>query len=461
MTAPAEPIQIRLVRLDFLQNVTRDAANQPLIGADVVAEQGARVVIVDLRAREELLQPLGFIAGSVHVPLARIMEVRTLGAGARVVLVSRHGRRAAVAARLLELSGMPHVAALDGGLEAWRSLGLPTCRRDERIVDVLPGDPDAVLLQPERPRTLLTLDELRAHVSDADRIRWVKLAAFLLHGKTACVDGRDSQGVVGTPGGDVGELLLALGAVEALGIAIEPADVPKLIEGWIDAFGRIYLHSDIHALNAHIAAMRADPQIPESALPSREAPPSAWRAFHSAPPVELRPRVLQHLLAHMGCGHLRLLLEHSEAYGVRRELARAVVAGVMDARWDGVPEVDFVVLGGGHQEGAVLLVEIDGALHPHTRVPLVPPAYAGLQMFVHHPQVTAYQRVEACHWLATHPAFPALRGRDAELLDAMRGLAARQMQTTLGHLARGLPIFRAVYGADRSVHVEQVGTVPG
>lgn len=456
-----EPIQIRLARLDFEQARHRDAAGQPLIAADTVAEQGARVVLVDIRPVEELGGPLGFLPGSVHIPLERLMELRALGSGARVVLVSDRGRRAAVAARLLELSGMRYVAAMEGGVHAWRELGLPTSRETGCTRRELPADPDLPILQPENALGKLDLEQVRAHVQHRDRVRWVKLAAFLLHGKTACVDGRDSHGVIGTPGGDVGELIIALGAAEALGQPVTRELLRPLLEGWMDAFGRVYLHSDIHALNEHIRAMRADPAIPEVLLPSREAPPSAWREFHASPPPEVREAVLGHLLDHMGCGHLRLCMAHAEDYGVRRELAREAIAEVLRARWEGLPEVEFVVLGGGHQEGAVLLVEVDHALHPYTRIPLVPPALGGVQMFVNHPQVTDYQRVEIAHWLSTRAELPALRERSGEILEVMRSLAGRQMGVTLGHLAKGLPIYRAIFHDDRSVDVVPAGTVGG
>jgi rhodanese-related sulfurtransferase len=454
-----DPIQVRLARLDFEQLCFRDAAGQPLVAADAVAEQGARVVLVDIRPSADLVGPLGFICGSVHVPLERLMEVRQLGAGARVVLVSDRGRRAAVAARLLELSGMTHVAAMDGGVQAWRELGLPSTRDLARVRATLPVDPDAAIRQSDQAVTHLGLDAVRAHVQDSDRVRWVKLAAFILHGRTACVDGRDSHGVVGTPGGDVGELLLALGAAEALGQPIALDGLRGFIEAWIEAFGRIYMHSDMHAMNEHIAAMRADAAIPESLLPGREDPPSAWRDFHAGPPSVIRERVLFHLLSHLGCGHLRLLLTHSEAYGVRRELAWAAIAEVVRLRWEGVPEVEFVILGGGHREQGVLLVEVEGELHPYTRVPLVPPAVNGVQLFVHHPQVAASHRVEAAHWLAHQRQLPQLAGRQREIEAVMRDLAARQMGTTLGHLAKGLPLFRATYALDRSVTVEDLGVV--
>jgi rhodanese-related sulfurtransferase len=457
----AEPIQIRLARLDFEQARHRDAAGQPLIAADTVAEQGARVVVVDIRSEEEIRGPLGFLPDSVQVPLERLMNLRALGAGARVVLVSDRGRRAAVAARLLELSGMRYVAAMEGGVHAWRELGLPTSRDTGCMRRELPANPDLPILQPETSIGKLDVEQVRAHVQRRDHVRWVKLAAFLLHGKTACVDGRDSHGVIGTPGGDVGELIIALGAAETLGQPIPSELLRPLLEGWMDAFGRVYLHSDIHALDDHIRAMRADPSIPESLLPSREAPPSAWRDFHASPPPEIREAVLRHLLDHMGCGHLRLCMAHAEDYGVRHALAREAIAEVLRARWEGLPEVDFVVLGGGHQEGAVLLVEVDHTLHPYTRVPLVPPALGGVQMFVHHPQVTDYQRVEIAHWLSTRPELPALRDRAADILEAMRSLASRQMGVTLSHLANGLPIYRAVFHADRSVDVVPAGVVGG
>jgi rhodanese-related sulfurtransferase len=457
----SESIQVRLARLDFDQHRRRDAAGQPLLAPDTVAEQGGRVLIADIRAAGELSGALGFIPGSVHVPLEQLMSLRALGPGARVVLASSHGARAAVAARLLELSGMPHVAAIEGGVQAWRDLGLPTTRDTRRLAAGLPADPDAALHPPEDlDRSSLSLDEVTAHVRDHDRIRWVKLASFLLHGRTACVDGRDSQGVVGTPGGDVGEILLALGAADALGQPLESHHLRALIEGWIEAFGRIYLHSDLHAMNDHILALRADPEIPAAALPSVDAPPSAWRAFHAAPPEPLRARVLHHLLTHMGCGHLRLLLTHSEDYGVRGPLARAAITEIFHARWSGAPEIEFVILGGHHHEQGVLLVETTYDLHPYTRVPLVPPALHGVQLFVHHPQVTAYQRMEVAHWLSTHPDLPRLHGREAEIRATIDALAERQMATTLRHLAAGLPIFRAIYALDRSVDVTEVGRVP-
>jgi rhodanese-related sulfurtransferase len=458
----AEAVQIRLARFDFLDAIRRDNAGIPTIAADDAAEQGPRVVLVDVRPREELFGSLGFVPSSRHVPIERIAELIALGEGARVVLLSNDGRRAGAAARLLELAGMKYVAAVDGGLLSWRAAGLPTTTDPAQLDPTLPADVDALLLPPERTTGALTLEEVTAQVSDAPRVRWVRLAAFLLNGKTACVDGRDSHGVIGTPGGDAGELMLALATVEACGQRVDEGQMPALLRCWLDAFGRFYLHSDVSALNRFIGAMRADPRIAEDQLPKRDAPPSAWRAFvKGGPPAGIRPFVLEHLVNAdaIGCGHLKLMLQNAAEYGVRSELVTAFLRAFFEAIWERIPEVEFVALGGAHQEGGVLLVNLDEDLYPYTRVPLVPPAVGGVQLFVHHPQVTGFQRDQVSHWLAERGEWPQLRGRYEDLRRTMNELAERQMQATLARLARGLPIFEATFSSDRSVKVKQVGEV--
>jgi rhodanese-related sulfurtransferase len=462
MTTP-ESIQVRIARLDFQAATYRDAAWNPVVDAEFAMEQGPRVLKIDLRERDELTGPLGYVPTAIHLPLGRVTELLQLGLDTRIALLSTDGRRASVAARMLELAGMTAVAAISGGLLAWRAAGLPSSRDPNGILDTLPGDPDYAMRPSGRPPGPLALHEVEAHVNDRTQIRWMKLAAFLLNGRTACVDGRDSQGVIGAPGGDAGELSLALAAAEACGATLSPACVRAVLRGWIEAFGRFYYHSDIGALNRMIAALRADPRIPESSLPSRDAPPSAWRNFQRSPPVELRSALLEHMVnpEHIGCGHLRLSMQRGADYGVRPAIVQEVLAAFYEAQWERLPEVEFVVLGGAHEEGGVLLVRLDEEVFPYTHLPLVPPTVRGVQMFVHHPEVTAYQRRQIAHWLARQPALPELAGRWEEVLEVLTALAGRQMGHTLSHLAAGLPIFEATFSSDRGVRVTQVGQVGG
>lgn len=97
-----------------------------LLAAALRAEPA--LVLVDVRSPDAFFgSELGHVPGSLLVPFEHLLaEASTLGAiGAPLVLVCEDGRRAEQGARMLTAAGVAHVAALEGGLRAWRSLGLP------------------------------------------------------------------------------------------------------------------------------------------------------------------------------------------------------------------------------------------------------------------------------------------------------------------------------------------------
>lgn len=449
----------RMFRVNWVANLDRSPSGVPLHDPEFVARQGRGVRIVDVREADELLGPLGHIPGCEWIPRNRAPSLRErLSPFTPVVLVSRGGERASELAHALESAGMRMVAALRGGMIAWRALGFASVRDDSLLQrrDVLA---DGAAEQAREPGPL-TKAEIEAHVGDPRSVRWVKLAAILLHGRLACVDGRDDGSVVGTPGGDAGELLLGLAAVErVLGRPLTRAVVTKLLRRRLDAFGRFYMHTDIGAGNRFIASLRGDPRLTQAIGRTYEA--LEWRKWLSAPPVEARPALLEHFCdpAHVGCGHLRLMLQHPEQYEVRSALVLDFLRTFMSTRWAGAPELENVVLPGGHQEGAVLDVRVEGKLHAHSWVPLLSPAYAGVQMFVNHPQVSAFLRHELAEFLAEQGDLWGQALDGAQLLEVLEGIAGRQMAATLGHLAKGLPIYALTFLREGGVRVESAGVV--
>lgn len=445
--SPAE----RLLRVHWLSTLRRTESGTPELGPEVIVELGRRVHVIDIRYEEELTGPLGHIPGAVWVPLAEIAAVaERLPPEAPVVIVSRTGSRSAGAARALEAAGMTWVASMRGGMVAWKNFGFATTRDAsfrERTAATL-SDAGRAPEQPApvddgEPPPILKLEQIRDHVGDPRSVQWVKMAAFLLHGKISCVDGRDDHGVVGTPGGDAGELLLAVAATEALtGRTIARPAFAALLSAYLDTFGHFYVHTDTAAGNRFIASMRADPVLgPELPPPSMEA--FQWRRYLMEPPEHLRPLMLEHvgLPEHIGCGHLRLMSQHGEEYGVRPELVRWFFQEYFTIRWNGAVEAEFVVLGGGHREGAVVNVRLGDEIWPFTRVPLVSPACGETQMFVNHPEVAAFLRRQIAAFMTTRPETGLHRGDLDPLLDQMTAMAGRQLASTLGRLAQGLPVF--------------------
>jgi hypothetical protein len=353
---------------------------------------------------------------------------------------------------------MEFVAALDGGMRDWRNKGFVTKRGDAimaRSVEAL----EACVEDDEkiRARATLSRDEVVEHIGDPGAVRWVKLAAMIVSGKLACVDGRDDRGVVGTPGGNAGEFLLALGAIEiATGEAVDPSHVAPLLAAYIDASGRFYMHSDSQALTELIARLQAMPAIARHLPPDV---PEAWRRFTAAPPEAVRP-VLVELLAepaHIGCGHLRRLLLHPEHYGVRAELTRAFLRAIWELYWAGSTDIAIPVLSGDHAEEAVVNVLLDDAeLSAFSRAPMVSPATAHGQMFLNTPQVATFLREASISFMLRHPEWVPLRAeRTARYREAIAALAAQQATETLGALAQGLPVYEVRF------HDEERFTVTG
>lgn len=455
----ALPQAERMFRVNWVANLDRSPSGVPLHEPEYVARQGKGVRIIDVREADELLGPLGHIPGCDWVPKDRAPTLRDrLGPLTPVILVSRGGERAAELAHALERAGMRMVAALRGGMIAWRALGFASVRDDSLLQrrDLLPEAP------PEQVRAPgpLTVQEIEAHVGDPRSVRWVKLAAILLHGRQACVDGRDDTSVVGTPGGDAGEFMLGLAATErVLGRTLTRADVTKLLRRRLDTFGNFYMHTDIAAGNRFIASLRADSRLTQAIGTTYEA--LEWRKWLSEPPLEARPPLLEHFTnpAHMGCGHLRLMLQNSEQYEVRSALVTDFLKSFFSTRWAGAPEMENVVLPGGHEEGAVVNVRIEGELHAYSWVPLLSPAYAGTQMFVNHPQVSAYMRRELAAFLAEQSDLWGQPLDGAVLRETLEGIAGRQLGATLGYLAKGLPIYDLTFRRDGGTTVEAVGVV--
>jgi hypothetical protein len=284
----------------------------------------------------------------------------------------------------------------------------------------------------------------------------------VVHAHLSCIDGRDERGVIGTPGGDAGQFLLALAAIEAtLGRPLDPGVIATLLERRIDALGGFYLHTDHQALSAAAASMRDDARL--AAALAEFDDPREWRQFLRRPPLLHREAVLEHLCrpAAIGCGHLRLMYQHAADYRVRPGLVLDFLAAFFHARWEGAFRAEYEVLHGRHHERAVLNTRIAGELQPFSLIPLVSPSCSGCQMFVNHPRVSRYLLQLQVDFLRTQADLIPEFAQDLrpELLAEAETLDTLHARNSLRHLARGLPIYDVVFGTGGQVHVAFAGVV--
>jgi rhodanese-related sulfurtransferase len=455
------PAPERMFRVNWVANLKATPSGVPFVTADFVAKQGRRVRIIDVRGADELVGALGYIPGSDWIPLARVGSlVDRVDHEDPLILVSGGEERSHDAAAMLTKAGMHFAVFMMGGIMAWRDLGYSTIR-DPSILEREDVVRSVDYLQ-EEPPIKVTAEHIQRHVGDRLSVKWIKLPALLVRGLVSCVDGRDDSGVIGSPGGDAGELLVGLRAVEKMiRRELDDAEVATLLARRLDVFGRFYMHTDVGAANKAIRALRADGRFTEALKNVNDA--LEWRRFWASPPKELRDAMLGTILdaEHVGCGHLRLALTRSKEYDTRESLVRAVLRTFHERRWQGAPEMEFVPLAGGHTERAVLNVRIGGPLFPFSRIPLVSPAVGGAQVFIHHPRITSYLRKQLAQFLSVQVDIVG-RELDAEELHLeMERLGSLQLNRTLTELAPGLPIYDVTFYGEERVEVRPNGSVGG
>lgn len=452
----------RSFRAGWYSALKRTDGARPVVSPDYVARQGRTLRVVDVREADELLGVLGHVPGTDWVPLKEAGLLHTRVAEFEpLVIVDDDGTHALTLADWLEEAGLRMVAAMRGGMVAWKETGLAAAR-------------DPLLLQRRGQLSQLpkwatadaagafSRDDIVEHVGHARSVRWVKVAAFLLNGRLSCVDGRDHVAVVGSPGGDAGEMVLGLGAYEKLtGRPLQDQTVFELLRRRLDAFGRFAFHTDTAAGNRLIAAIRADPRTQNAVHGLSD--PIAFRNFFAAPPEEIRPALYELMSqpAHLGCGHLRLMTQFPERWGVRDGLTVQVLRAALELRWRGRSDLEVTPLPGGHSEGAVVNVHISEELDAFSWVPLVSPSIAGRQMFVNHPDVASFLRRQHARWLTQQTDLLPTVPSAAALFEAMQTLHQQQLVATLGELAAGLPIFDITVHPDGRSDVKHSGAVPG
>lgn len=442
-------------------NLKRTDGSRPEVPPDYVARQGRALRVIDVRDEAALLGALGHVPGSDWVPLREAGTLHTrIKPFEPLVLVCEDGTHSLTLASWLEEAGLELVAAMRGGMRAWRESGLAVARDPELpnrkgVLSVLPS------WAPSDSKKPFSLEELQEHVGHPRSVRWTKLAAFLLHGRMSCVDGRDHVAVVGSPGGDAGELVLAFGALEKLtGEALSRDDIAVLLRRRVEAFGRFAFHTDTHAGDRMIAAIRADPRTAPAVAGISD--PLTFRKFFSGPPEEIREALTEIMgrPEHVGCGHLRLSLQFPERWGIRAGLTNDVLRAAMLLRWQGAQELEITPLPGGHSEGAVVNIHVSEELDAFSMVPLVAPSIAGRQMFVNHPHVASFLRKQMAKWLSQQRDLCSAPPAATALFEAMQTLHQQQLMATLSELAAGLPVYDVTVNPDGRAVVKANGSIP-
>ena len=430
------------------------------VDAEFVFEYPLRVLVLDVRPDDEIVAGTGCVPGAAALPngdLAHVIE--SVSKSRAIVVVDEDPDDARDVARKLVKAGYEHAGILSDGMAGWRDRGYGVVHQrtdlEHVMADVLLHDRTDV-----NEKHHLSADEVSDHLNTAGNVRVIKLASLLSQGFASCVDGRDERNVVGTPGGNAGELLLSLASFErVMGKQLSDDELESLIADYFTTFGGFYIHTDAHAFDAFTEALSSADERVTAAIGAHDDH-MAWVKALRHPPEEIRPILAEHLSsnpAFIGCGHIRLMLQNSEEYDIRQGLVQRMLATVYRLWWNDLPEIHLTTLPGGHQEGAVVNIVIEDEAWDYSFIPVISPVCAGTQMFINHPQFARRLRENAAEFFARHVAGADRKELTNKLADDMMALGDQQLMATVGHLAKGLPIYQATYKLDGSWSVHQLG----
>ncbi|MDH5546259.1 MAG: hypothetical protein OEZ43_11760 [Gammaproteobacteria bacterium] len=281
---------------------------------------------------------------------------------------------------------------------------------------------------------------------------WTTIAEIENSGQISCIDGRHSHCVVGAPGGNIGEMILMLSATEKLGkFNFSSHQLEQLLANYASSFGRFYMHTDTHAVKRLLSRIEKDPELQDWA---RSFNGNTRKFFDALILIdkEMSDKLLPFLLMpeHIGCGHLKLLIQQPQKYQVRKSLVLQTLTSFFQLMWLGNRRMHWEMLEGDHEEKQVIVIDSELELEDNSAIPFAC-NHDNEQRFVAHSAARRFFHRRDAGFINKFVSYMGETAINADLLiGEIARLAELQMGNTLNALAKDLPVVRVVVSAESS-----------
>ena len=262
-------------------------------------------------------------------------------------------------------------------------------------------------------------------------------------------DGRAKYAVMGTPGADLGEFILALSAYESANSMPGRTSSP-MSDGDVYQFMSGFL-LDMSSMGKSRFAFVTD----EAAVQSWTDSAQVTDARHPMTPEGMARAIATSALpGSIGSRHLRFMVENPDVYGVRKGLATAAIRAFFEIYFDSThpsqPRLMLIVAEGRHEEQGVVVVDRT-SMYPEAcakLTPLIVPNTERQEYFVYHRAAADEHRSAMAEWivqkhLGKSGFHPSIGNR---IYEDIRRIANKQFEETRRRVARGLPTYRVAFG---------------
>lgn len=262
----------------------------------------------------------------------------------------------------------------------------------------------------------ITQVELEDHLGEVTNIEW----AHVMQTSFGSTDPRGQERQLGTLGGDLGEFLIVLAAIEAqTNQNFTDSQVLHKFKRYLTVMSKdkFYFDTDLDAI-ANLKKACSCPQL-NIADPPDSKKPLLRNSTHES--------------ASQGNELFKKLLEDSTKYNVRRELVVAAIDAFFEVMWQKADplhrRIRFVLLKGPLAPKGFVLVKTPGYCNAQLLAPLISPELCQKQMGVYHGDAAVLLRTEIAGVLL----FKAPEDKNGVVLKANE-LAAEWLKTLFeGH----------------------------
>lgn len=298
----------------------------------------------------------------------------------------------------------------------------------------------------------LSLEQVLGYLGNSKNVLWVKAENLLGELNDACVDGRETEWVIASPGGDMailGEAIISVGKL--VNRYLDEVEIRQIFNWRLKKMGSFYYHTDTHALENLMKSLNEDEKVGRKFKSVSEV-----LKLVKKPLVKVQSVLITHLLKteNIGCGHLKLMLAEPGAYGMSRKVLQGILRVYFNMMWNGTKKekklIKFRVLEGEHNEGAVAVIRVKGRISKDSLVPAVRPTDGKMSMFVFHPQVTEFMHDNLAMEMAKSGLVKEIGKRQVrEFKGVMSKVNTEGLRETVSRLAFGLPMYTFEFEAGK------------
>jgi len=256
----------------------------------------------------------------------------------------------------------------------------------------------------------------------------------------ACSDSRATYGILGTPGGDLAEFLLAMNVMER---ARAPNTDP-LGDGTIFYHFQEYLQDMVASGKKHFFYCVGSDALQRWAKMAQVADP-----LHPRGNGEITRLVEYGVFPdHIGSAHLRQMLQDPAGYRCRRGLVLSVIRAFLTVYYDvSHPSRGRLIMAahdGDYSAEAVLYVDRSSGYPCGNMAPMVVPVVAGRpELFVVHRAAVDIFRERLARFVVSRLQIPLQN--EANIFQSMRDVGSLQLAATLKALLPGVPDYIAQF----------------